>query len=314
MKQLTIVERIKIWTLLIAWFKNPYIAKVIWFSVRTIRRELPRWMIDWVYYPKRAQEYIDEWRKNNGRSRIKLYQYNWYLEHLRDSLERWISTPDSIVGRKKIEWEIFVCSKTIYNFIRLYDEWLKKLLTYQKRYKKHHSRQWKRPEWYRHISERAEEAENRTEIWHMEIDLVMSKWNKAGIMTLIDRKSRFWLMCKVKSKKNDVINKELWRMIKKIGIQKELKTITSDNGHEFFGLRHIEKLFKFEQYYADPYSSRQRWTNEQYNGQIRKFYPKWTDFSEVSLIKIKKLQDKLNRKPRKILWYKTAEEVFFWEK
>ena len=311
MKQLTIVERIKIWTLLIAWFNNPYIAKVIWFSDRTIRRELPRWMIDWVYYAKKAQEYVDKWRRNNGRSRVKLYQSNWYLRYLKDSLERWISTPDSIVGRKKIEWEVFVCSKTIYSFIWLYDEWLKRLLTYQKRYKKHHSRQWKRPEWYRHISERWEDIEQRKNIWDMEIDLVMSKWNKAGIMTLIDRKSRFWLIGKVESKKNDIINKELWRMIKKAWIQKKLRTITNDNGHEFFWLRHIAKKFWFKQYYADPYSSQQRWTNEQYNWQIRKIFPKWTIFSKVPTKILIKVQTKLNRKPRKILWYKTPEEVFY---
>jgi IS30 family transposase len=244
-------------------------------------------------------------------SRTKLLQDNGYKRYLLREMKPWLVTPDSITGRKKMEWEVFVSMKTIYNFIWLYNGWLRKLLTYKKRYRKRHSRQWKRPEWYKHINERPIEAGERSEIWHTEIDLVLSKKRKWGIMTLIDRKSRFWLISKVRTKGAKEINKVLWKMIRKEWIQKKLKTITSDNGHEFFWLRHIEKRYWFEQYYADPYSSRQRWTNEQYNWQIRKIFPKWTDFSKICIKTIQEIQTKLNRKPRKILWYKTPEEIFY---
>ncbi len=130
-------------------------------------------------------------------------------------------------------------------------------------------------------------------------------------MTLVDRKSRFWLVSHVESKHIESINKALNYMLEEHEIQKKLKTITSDNWYEFFWLRHIEKKLWFEQYFADPYSSRQRWTNEQYNWQIRKFFPKWTDFKLVSIETIQNIQTKLNRKPRKCLWYLTPEEVFF---
>jgi len=204
-------------------------------------------------------------------------------------------TPDSIAWRKKIKGWSFVCTKTIYNYIWLYDPWLSKKLTYQKRYKKHKSKQWKRPEWYR----------------YMEIDLILSAWNKAWAMTLVDRKSKFWLIDKVDSKHTESINAALILMMWDQEIQKKLKTITSDNWREFFWLRHLEKLLWFEQYYADPYSSYQRWTNEQYNRQIRKIFSKWTDFSLVAIETLKDLQTKLNRKPRKCLWYRTPEEVFY---
>jgi IS30 family transposase len=297
--------------MLLWWVNKRRIVQVLGCSERTLRRELQRGTIDWVYYAKKAQEYIDRWRRSNAIARVKLLQSNGYREILANRLEPWISSPDSIAGRMKMERKEFVCSKTIYNYIWLHDWWLKGLLTYKKRYRKRDSRQWKRPEWYRHISERPEEANERSEVWHTEIDLVMSKGNKAGVMTLVDRKSKLWLIIKVKSKHMDDINKALCSMIRKEWIKKELKTITSDNGHEFFWLRQIEKKLWFEQYYADPYSSRQRWTNEQYNWQIRKFFPKWTDFSKIALKKIQNIQTKLNRKPRKILWYRTPEEVFY---
>lgn len=264
----------------------------------------------WSINPQRWQEYVGKWRRKNAQTRTKLLKNNWYLETLKSNLEPWYSSPDSIADRMKLEGKEFVCAKTIYNYIRIYDWGLRKLLTYKKQYKKRHSRKWKRPLWYRHISTRSQEVEKRVEIWHMEIDLVMSKGNKAWLLTIVDRKSRYWLVTRVKTKHIKEINHRLKYKIKKEGITKKLKTITNDNGHEFFWLNKLEKKLWFEQYYADPYSSRQRWTNEQFNRQIRKLFPKWTVFKNIPTKTIQHMQEKLNRKPRKILWYRTPEEVF----
>ncbi len=314
MRHFTFNDRMILYGLILWWkLTLKEIAKKLLFHEKTIKNEIKRWTVNWRYVPKKAQEIIDKWRITNAKARTKLLQNNWYKEELDKLLKPWEITPDTIAWRKKnIEWKTFVCTKTIYNYIRLYDWGLKKKLTYKKRYKKHNSRQWKKPVGYRHISERCEEANSRLEIGHMEIDLVLSKWNKAWLMTLTDRKSRFWLSIHTKSKHAKSINSALKAMIKKEGIQKKLKTITSDNWKEFFWLKHVEKKLWFEQYFADPYSSRQRWTNEQYNWQIRKFLPKWTDFSLIPPKIIRKIQTKLNRKPRKCLWYLTPEEVFYW--
>lgn len=312
MKQLTLEDRRTLYGMTVNEKLNKKeMATKLWVHLRTVRRELKRWEMNGKYAPKKAQEIIDEGRRNNAQSKIKLLQENGYREELKRELEPWIQTPDSISWRKKLKGEKFVCTKTIYNFIWLYDKWLKKKLTYKKRYKKHKSRQWKRPEGYRHISTRSEEANTRVEVWHMEIDLVLSKGNKAWLMTLVDRNSRFWLISHVESKYAETINQKLIIMLSEIEIQKKLKTITSDNWREFFWLRHIEKMLWFEQYFADPYCSWQRGTNEQYNWQIRKIFPKWTDFNFVATDTIRNLQIKLNRKPRKCLWYFTPEEVFY---
>lgn len=220
MKQLVIEDRIVLGWLLQWWVNRTKITKILWCSDRTIRREIWRWSRDGIYYPKIGQEYVDKGRRNNSMSRTKLLQDNGYKRYLLREMKPWLVTPDSITGRKKMEWEVFVSMKTIYNFIWLYNGWLRKLLTYKKRYRKRHSRQWKRPEWYKHINERPIEAGERSEIWHTEIDLVLSKKRKWGIMTLIDRKSRFWLISKVRTKGAKEINKVLWKMIRKEWIQK----------------------------------------------------------------------------------------------
>ena len=300
----------KLHWMILWWVSRRKIVETLWCSDRTIRREIHRWSIDSIYYPQKWQEYIDQWRRRNSQSRTKLLNNNWYLAILKSTLEPWYSSPDSIAGRMKLEKQKFVCTKTIYNYIRLYDGGLRKLLTYKKLYKKRHSRNWKRPQWYRHISTRWIQADERLELWHMEIDLVMSKGNKAWLMTIVDRKSRYLLIIKVKDKNITTINTALNNKLKKEQIWHKIKTITNDNWHEFFGLRKLEKKYCFQQYYADPYSSRQRWTNEQLNWQIRKIFPKWTIFSQVWTKQIQDMQIKLNRKPRKILWYRTPEEVF----
>lgn len=312
MRQLTLEDRRTLYGMKISSkLSEKQMATKLWVHLKTLRRELKRWDLNGKYAPKKAQDLIDEGRRNNAKARTKLLQDNWYREELEKSLEVWVCTPDSIAWRKKLKGEKFVSTKTIYNYIWLHENNLKKKLTYQKRYKKRKSRQWKRPEWYRHISTRSEAANERTEIWHMEIDLVLSKGNKAWLMTLVDRKSRFWLTLHVLNKQSETINQVLIAMLSEKKIQKKLKTITSDNWREFFWLRHLEKQLWFEQFFADPYCSWQRWTNEQYNWQIRKLFPKWTDFDLVAPEDIHNLQTKLNRKPRKCLWYLTPEEVFF---
>ena len=310
MKHLIREDRMRLHWMILWWVDREKMIEVLWCGDRTIRREIQKWSINGIYYPQKWQEYIDQWRRKNAQWRTKPLKDNWHLEILKSNLEPWYSSPDSIAGRMKLEWKEFVCTKTIYNYIWLYDWWLRKLLTYKKQYKKRHSRKWKRPLWYRHISTRSQEAEKRLEVWHMEIDLVMSKGNKAWLLTMVDRKSRYWLIAKVYTKHIKEINRVLRNKLRKEEIIKKLKTITSDNGHEFFWLRKLEKKLWFEQYYADPYNSWQRWTNEQFNWQLRKLFPKWTIFNTIPTKTIQNMQIKLNRKPRKILWYRTPEEVF----
>ena len=94
-------------------------------------------------------------------------------------------------------------------------------------------------------------------------------------------------------------------------IKDQINSITYDNGKEFYGFKRIEKSLNTSVYFADPYSSWQRGTNEHANGMLRRFFPKGTDFNDVTDRQLKVAVDKINNRPRKILNYRTPAEVFY---
>ena len=96
-----------------------------------------------------------------------------------------------------------------------------------------------------------------------------------------------------------------------IGEQSSYGATTSDNGKTFSYHEEIENALDTEFYFANPYQSWQRGLNEHTNGLIREYFPKKMPFSEITDEQIVGVQNKLNRRPRKILGYKTPAEVFF---
>lgn len=88
------------------------------------------------------------------------------------------------------------------------------------------------------------------------------------------------------------------------------KTITSDNGSEFAELASIEADTGTRVYFTHPYSSFERVTNERHNGLIRRFIPKGKRMTDYSLDDIAFIEEWMNTLPRKLLQYKTPEELF----
>lgn len=86
--------------------------------------------------------------------------------------------------------------------------------------------------------------------------------------------------------------------------------MTTDNGKEFYDFERVESELKIPIYFAHPYASCERWTNEQTNGMIRVFFPKWTNFRKVSDEDLERVIELINRKPRRSLWYRSAYDVF----
>ncbi len=89
-----------------------------------------------------------------------------------------------------------------------------------------------------------------------------------------------------------------------------LKTLTVDHGKEFAGYLMLENILDVDVYFADPYSSWQRGTNENINGLIREFFPKKYDFSTITQKHVDIVENILNNRPRKCLGFKTPLEVF----
>ena len=87
------------------------------------------------------------------------------------------------------------------------------------------------------------------------------------------------------------------------------KSLTYDNGLEMAQHKRLSRQTGMQVYFAHPYSSWERGTNENTNGLIRRFFPKGTDFRLVDERQLQEVQNKLNSRPRKVLGYKTPAEV-----
>jgi len=161
----------------------------------------------------------------------------------------------------------------------------------------------------RHISERPLKAENRLEWGHFEIDLVHGYSGRSCILTLVDRKTRFTIIEKLKNKTTEEVNAHLIPLVKRYGI----KTITSDNGCEFHGYKEVEKAVKVRFYFATPHHSWERGTSENTNGLIRQYLPKWQSMRYTTQAYCDSISRSLNQRPRKILSLKTPEECRYAE-
>lgn len=158
------------------------------------------------------------------------------------------------------------------------------------------------------ISERPEEAEAREEVGHYEADLVIGKQgaDEPAVLTLVERKSRIGFVRKIYSKTAEAVEAVLLGLVTEVGREK-FKSITFDNGSEFATMSNLEGV---DVYYAHAYSSWERGSNENFNGQLREYMPKGTSFREYSEADIALYQDCINSRPRKILDYKNATDAF----
>ena len=159
------------------------------------------------------------------------------------------------------------------------------------------------------IHQRSEVINNRSEFGHWEGDTVEGLGHRDGIHTEVERISRF-----IEAKKVEAINSQS-AIDAQIKIftplpKKSRKSTTLDNGRETHLHFKLQEELNMDTYHADPYSSWQRGTNENGNGLIRKYFPKGTDFSKVTDQELQDVVWELNNRPRKILQYKTAQEVF----
>jgi transposase, IS30 family len=150
---------------------------------------------------------------------------------------------------------------------------------------------------------------DRSRIGDIEIDSIVGPSNAAGMLTSLERKSRYVAATLVANKSGDETLARLLSMLLKH--KKRLRTVTSDNGTEFAKHEQLAKALNISYYFADPYSSYQRGSNENVNGVIRRYFPKGTDFSKVTETELQQVIKLINHMPRKIHCGKTAHEVYY---
>ena len=160
----------------------------------------------------------------------------------------------------------------------------------------------------RHISERPPGAEKRSRIGHWEIDTVMGADDKHCIVTMVERKTGYTLIGKLKARTGAELNRRVIKMIR--NEERRVRTITADNGTEFHAYDTIERITDTVFYFANPHHSWERGTNENTNGLIRQYLPKGCDLSAYTDADIQAIEDKLNQRPRKRLDFRTPRHVF----
>lgn len=160
----------------------------------------------------------------------------------------------------------------------------------------------------RHISARPSYVERRASIGHWEIDTVMDCTNSRCILTLVERSTGFVLIHKLESRKAIPAALATIRLTKRYA--GAFKTITADNGTEFHSYKTVENETNVKYYFATPYHSWERGTNENTNGLIRQYLPKKTSFENLTQKQCDRIAHRLNDRPRKRLNYWSPNEVF----
>ena len=161
------------------------------------------------------------------------------------------------------------------------------------------------------IHERPADAQTRASIGHWEADTVLGKQGSACLVTVTDRHSRFLLAGKIAGKKAVPLADKMIEMFASIPPE-YIKSFTPDRGKEFAKHPRVtDTLGGVPFYFPDPHSPWQRGTNENTNGLLREYFPKYSDFKEHNDEDIFSIVDKINKRPRKCLGWLSPFEVFF---
>ncbi len=159
------------------------------------------------------------------------------------------------------------------------------------------------------IEMRPKEVEKRKKVGHWEGDSMVSRKSKVGLNTLVERKTGLVLISKIQNGTMEATSTVVSNRLKELP-KGTVKSLTTDNGKENFGYQTIEENLQILCYFAHPYCSGERGTNENTNGLIRHYFPKGTDFATISNEDIFRVEYILNTRPRKRLGWKTPLEVF----
>ena len=314
--QLTYEERVTLSALKLQGLSIQSIATALGRHRTTLYRELKRnrcHVTDGAYRPSKAQRRT---RARRSRSRRNTHYCDHQFSLVRRLLrKKW--SPEQIVGhiRRFKLMKRRMSHETIYQYIwrdkadggNLWTHLRQSPKQRRKRYKAYDSRG--RLADKRHISERPDSVETRRYKGHWEIDTVHGRGSNHCIVTLLERKTGYVMIGKMPDKSTASLNKKTISLIKRKPL--DFKTITSDNGTEFHQYKKIEQRCNTTFYFANPYHSWERGSNEHVNGLIRQYLPKTESMAGVTQQQCDAIADKLNRRPRKRHNYKTPEEMYY---
>jgi IS30 family transposase len=311
--QLTREERYFISTRLRSGASMRAIALEMGRSASTISREVARnaTRYDGAYRPSKAQQYSQA-RRRRCRRWTLFSGDDWCLVHSFLS-KKW--SPEQIAGRLRRRGELQISYRTIYRHI-LRDKLLGGTLWKytriiskfaRKRYRSIDHRGVKPGK--RHISERPKEVEGRKRIGHWEGDTVIGADKHHCLFTLVERKTGFAVVKKLSSRSMAETNEAAMVAISEH--RRHVKTITFDNGTEFHDYQVLEQVHPVKCYFATPYHSWERGSNENFNGLLRQYFPKGMCLSKVTQAECDEVARQLNMRPRKRLGFNTPHSEYY---
>ena len=308
------------------------IAKLLDRTEKTIRNEIKRGLVKnlttelieiWVYSADVAQQKYEYYLKAKG-PKLKIDNDYELKEYIEKSIKEDKKSPEVIAKNiKKMKFKTTMCARTIRNNIYAGDIYDIKPtdMIYKKEYKEKNKDKivCEKVPAEKSIDYRPEEANTRKVYGHWEGDLVIGTKKRGSVLfTLTERKTREEIIVKIAGKKAEYVAQALDLIEKKYKeiFYTKFKTITFDNGCEFRNWKSLEKSYdsrrktpRTQVYYAHPYRSGERGSNENANRLIRRFIPKGIDITPISEEYIQRIEDWINNYPRAMFNYKSTNEI-----
>lgn len=290
--------------------KQKEIAATIGKDKSVVSRELARNRNSRGYYTFTSAQEIADARKRRLRKRRS------FTSEVRNRIERYMRneqmSPEQIVGYCKVKSYNMVSIERIYQFIRKDKEEGGDLY----KYCRHHLKHRKRPVGQHFpikdrvsIDERPSEADgSRFGDWEM--DLIVGAGNKGAMVTLVERSTGLSFIRKLKNGKDAKgVCEAVTAML--LPYKEHVLTITTDNGPEFAEHLRLAKALDTHIYFAHPYCSWEKGLIEYTNKLYRQYIPKGANFDDFTEEEIRKIQYKINKRPRKKLEYKSPKQCFY---
>jgi len=289
---------------------NNAIARLLKRSSGAISREVSRNTGLRGYRPQQAQALADA---RSTRPGYRCLTPDMEAEIVSGLTGGW--TPAIIAGRAKLEGRPMVCKERIYLYTYANGKAGGTLWTYLPRAKRKRHRRCPRVDGrgrgripnQRSIDTRPAEVENRKRAGHWEADLINGANGTGNLVTLVERTTRFLLIGRTESKNAVEVTAEICRLFESVP-QYPCYTVTFDNGKEFAGHEKMEKRLGAGMFFAHPYHSWERGTNENTNGLVRRVHPKRSSFADIGDAELYRIDTFINDRPRKCLGWMTPRE------
>lgn len=309
-KQLTLEQRYEIYGLLQTNLSKSEISQHVGIHQSTLYRELKRNRGFRGYRPRQAGQKAAS-RRQQARKHIR------FTDRVKERVEHYLKedwSPEQISGYLALQEKIFISHETIYQHVwtnkraggTLFKHLRWSRRQRRKRYGKHDQRGHIRNRIS--IDERPLVVEEKKRVGDWEVDTIIGKRHKGALVTAVERKTKFTCIKHVVDRKADTVSQALIDLLSPY--KNRVLTITVDNGKEFAFHQKITQALTAAVYFAHPFHAWERGLNENTNGLIRQYFPKNSDLTTPDTTRVRFVQDRLNKRPRKSLNFKMPIQVF----